>query len=61
MATVKLKNELWAKVKEAAAAGGYSSPEEFVEHLVERELARTEDAQSEEEAMRRLKGLGYIE
>jgi len=61
VATVKLRNELWEKVKEAAAARGYSSPEEFVEHLVERELAKTEEAQSEEEVMRRLKGLGYIE
>jgi hypothetical protein len=59
--TIKIKKELWAKVKEVAAAGGYSSPEEFVEHVLEREVAKLDDAQSDEEILRRLKGLGYID
>ena len=44
-----------------AAAGGYSSPEEFIEHVLEREIAKLEDAQSDEEIVRKLKGLGYID
>ncbi len=59
--TVTLKSTTWNKVKKVAAAGGYSSPEEFVEHVIEKELARMDDAESEEEIARKLKGLGYID
>jgi hypothetical protein len=61
MTTIKLKKDLLQKVKRVAAAGGYSSPEEFVEHVLEREIAKLEDAQSDEEILRKLKGLGYID
>jgi hypothetical protein len=59
--TIKIKKDLWIKVKKVAAAGGYSSPEEFVEHVLEREVAKLDDAQSDEEIVRKLKGLGYID
>ncbi|MGO4885641.1 MAG: hypothetical protein ACLP59_33190 [Bryobacteraceae bacterium] len=65
--TIKLKKELWVKVVQAAQAAGYSSPQEFVEHVVEREAAKIaevkpdEEAQPDEEVVRRLKGLGYID
>jgi hypothetical protein len=59
--TVKLKKDLWAKVAKAAEAGGYSSPEEFIEHVLEREAAKLADDQPDEEVVRRLKGLGYID
>lgn len=58
---IKLNKILSAKVKKVAAAGGYSSPEEFVEHVLEREIAKLDDAQSDEEIVRKLKGLGYID
>ena len=60
-ATVKIKKELWAKVKKCAAVAGYSSPEEFVEHVIEKELAKIEESGSDEEILRKLKGLGYID
>ena len=59
--TVKLNKDLSAKVAQAAAAAGYSSPEEFVEHVLEREVAKIADDQPDEEVMRRLRGLGYID
>jgi hypothetical protein len=59
--TVKLNNDLWAKVAKAAAAGGYSSPEEFIEHVLEREVAKFAEDQPDEEVVRRLRGLGYID
>ena len=59
--SVKINSDLWAKVKKCAEVGGYSSPQEFVEHVLEKELARVEEAQSDEEIARKLKGLGYIE
>jgi hypothetical protein len=60
-AKIKLRKETWERVRKCAKAGGYSSPEEFVEHVLERELAKLEDAQSDEEIARKLKGLGYLE
>jgi len=59
--SIKLNKDLWAKVQKVAMAAGYSSPEEFVEHVLEREVAKLEDAQTDEEVVRRLKGLGYID
>lgn len=58
--TVRIDKHLLAKVKRYAAQAGYSSPEEFVAHVLEKEMAQLDDAQSEEEIRRRLKGLGYI-
>lgn len=57
---VKLDKDLLAKVKKYADIAGYSSPEEFITHALEKELAKLEGASSEEEIKKRLKGLGYI-
>jgi hypothetical protein len=59
--TIKLNKDLWDRIKKCAGAAGYSSPEEFVEHILERELAKLEDAGSDEEIIKKLKGLGYID
>ncbi len=61
MASIKLKQDLWARLAKAAAAAGYSTPEEFVEHVLERAVAHLEEEQGEEDVIRRLKGLGYID
>ncbi len=52
---------MWERVKRCADAAGYSSPQEFVEHVLERELAKLEDAESDEEIVNKLRGLGYID
>ena len=57
---VKLDKDLLAKVKKYADIAGYSTPEEIITHALEKELALLEDADSEEEIRKRLKGLGYI-
>jgi hypothetical protein len=59
--TIKLKKATWQRVKKCSDAAGYSSPEEFVEHVLEKELAKLEDAESDEEIVKKLQGLGYIE
>ena len=59
--TLKLNSELWQRVEQHARRAGYSSPEEFVEHVIEKELAKQEAEESAEEVERRLKGLGYLE
>ncbi len=57
---VKLDKDLMAKVTRFAEIAGYSSPAEFITHALEKELAKLEDADSEEEIKKRLQGLGYI-
>ena len=57
---IKLDPELVAKVKKYADIAGYSTPEEFITHALEKELAKLEGADSEEEIKKRLRGLGYI-
>ncbi len=63
---IKIDDELFDKVKTCAAKVGYASAEEFVTHLLEKEVARLlgpeEDSRDpEEEVKKRLQGLGYIE
>lgn len=57
---VKIDKELMKRIRKYAAAAGYSSPEEFITHALEKEIAKLEDADSEEEIKKRLQGLGYI-
>lgn len=57
---VKLETDLVEKIKRYANLAGYSSAEEFITHALEKELSLLEDADSEEEIKKRLKGLGYI-
>jgi metal-responsive CopG/Arc/MetJ family transcriptional regulator len=59
--TIKLKKELAVKVKKVSEVAGYSSPQEFVEHVIEKEIAKFDETQSDEEILRKLKGLGYID
>lgn len=57
---IKLDKELLKKVEKYAAMAGYSSKEEFVTHCLEKEIAKLEGADSQEEIEKKLKGLGYI-
>ncbi len=58
---IKLNKDLMARVRKCSEAAGYSSPQEFVQHIVERELAKIEDAGSTEDIVKRMKGLGYLD
>ena len=57
---VKLETSMVDKIKRYAEIAGYSSPEEFITHALEKELAQLEDADSEEEIKKRLQGLSYM-
>jgi hypothetical protein len=59
--SVKLKKATWQRVKQCSEAAGYSSPEEFVEHVLSKELAKLEDAESDADIVKKLQGLGYLE
>lgn len=57
---IKLEAGLYERIRKYAHLAGYSSVDEFVVHALEKELAKLEDADSEDEIRKRLKGLGYI-
>jgi hypothetical protein len=59
--SIKLKKATWQRVKRCSEAAGYSSSEEFVEHVLSKELAKLEDAESDEKIVKKLQGLGYLE
>lgn len=58
--SVKLSKSLCDRAKKLVEKAGYSSLEEFIEHAVERDLARLEETQSKEELIKKLEGLGYL-
>lgn len=59
--SLKFDKNLMDRIRKCSELAGYSSPEEFVQHIVEKELARLEDAESDEEIVKKMKGLGYLE
>lgn len=59
--SIKVGKELWERIVRAAKAGGYSSPEEFALHVLEKHVPKSEETDSREEILKRLKGLGYLE
>lgn len=59
--SIKLDKDLFERVKRCADAAGYSSPQEFVQHVLEKELSSIEEGESDEEILKKLQGLGYIE
>jgi len=65
MAKMKLKMDgaTLERIRKVSQAGGYSSPEEFVLHVIQRELdsLAPDKGESEEDIRRKMEGLGYIE
>jgi metal-responsive CopG/Arc/MetJ family transcriptional regulator len=57
---IKVDKDLLERVKKISEVAGYASHEEFVHHVLERELAQFEDAQSDDDTTEKLRGLGYI-
>ena len=58
--SVKFDSHLWDRLKRYADLAGYSSVDEFVRHVVEKEIAQLDRSDSEEEIRKKLKGLGYL-
>jgi predicted DNA-binding protein len=57
---IKLEKELLDRVKQVAEVAGYASHEEFIVHIIEKELSNFEDGTSDEDITEKLRGLGYI-
>jgi hypothetical protein len=58
---VSIDLELYERLEKAAQVAGYSSTEEFVQHILETTAPAGSVADSEEEVRKRLQGLGYME
>lgn len=61
MAKLKIDDSLYDRVKRVSDVAGYASPEEFIVHIIEKELGKLESATDDQEVVDRLKGLGYLE
>lgn len=60
-AKIKIDKDLLNRAKRCAEIAGYSSTEEFITHLIERELSKLEQSGDPDEKVKeRLRGLGYI-
>ena len=64
MAKIKLKidDAMKERLYKVAEAGGYASTEEFVIHILSRELDKLDPGkgESEESIRKKLEGLGYL-
>jgi len=60
---LKISSDLMERIRKVSDTGGYSSPEEFVLHVIERELdtLAPDAGESEEEIRRKMEGLGYLQ
>ena len=59
---IKINRDLYDKVKQHAEAAGYSSVEEFAQHVLEQALVSGAKPDTDERLIeKQLKGLGYIE
>ena len=57
---VKLERDLMDRIRKVADVAGYATAEEFVVHVLEKEMLHFEDAGSDDDIRNKLKGLGYI-
>jgi hypothetical protein len=57
---IKIENELFERLNDCSVVVGYSSVDEFIIHVLEKEVSLIEEAEDDPDVMERLKGLGYI-
>ncbi len=57
---IKLDKDLLDRIKQISEVAGYASHDEFIMHVLEREVAQFEDASSDDDITEKLRGLGYI-
>ena len=58
---IKLDSDLYQRAQKMAEKAGYASVDEFVNHLLEKELSSNEKSDDvTKEVEKQLRGLGYI-
>ena len=58
--SIKLDKDLYARLTKVADVAGYATVDEFVAHVLEKEMIHFEDSKNDDEIRAKLKGLGYI-
>lgn len=58
--SVSLPKGIYDRARTQAEKAGYTSVDEFVCHLLERELAKNQESEVRDDVERKLKGLGYL-
>lgn len=62
MAKLKIDSQLFDRAKKAAERAGYASMEEFITHIIEKEVSQLEaPPEADDAVVDQLRGLGYIE
>jgi hypothetical protein len=62
MAKINIDSKLYDRAKKAAQSAGYSSFEEFITSIIEKEVSQIESPSDDDDlASKQLRGLGYIE
>ena len=61
MPKIKVESGLYDRLKKVTEIAGYSSVEEFLTHMIEKELEKIEVSDDDKAVEERLRGLGYIE
>ncbi len=61
MAKIKIDKNLFERLKSVTEIAGYSSVEEFVTYMIEKELEKIESDEGSKAVEEQLRGLGYIE
>ena len=61
MAKIKIDSNLYDRAKKASEEAGYSSFEEFITAIIEKELSQLESSSGDDAVNDQLRGLGYIE
>jgi metal-responsive CopG/Arc/MetJ family transcriptional regulator len=57
---IKLDKDLLERIKVISKAAGYASHEEFIVHVLEKEISKFDEAKSDADITEKLRGLGYI-
>ncbi len=61
VAKIKIDKNLYDRLKSVTEIAGYSSVEEFVTYMIEKELEKIESVEGSKAVEEQLRGLGYIE
>ena len=57
---IKLDADLIDRIKKVAEVAGYASHEEFIVHVLEKEISKFDEAKSDADIADKLRGQGYI-
>jgi predicted transcriptional regulator len=58
--SVKIDKDLHVRLTKVADVAGYATVDEFVAHVLEKEMVHFDDSKNDDEIRAKLKGLGYI-